>query len=363
MNNKKQTTDDLKDLHAEFDIEVGIKTKQKLQSEKDIIFPSYINGLRVTTILSDAVNKIDGPETVFIPKTVRVIEQHAFYECENLKEVIFEEGSNLEEIKELAFCDCVNLESITIPKTVTKISAMAFAGCTNLKEVKFEENSKLRRINSQAFSENYNLVDFIFPKSVETLEDNVFYDCFNLTEITIPKTLRFVRPLAFAGSGFKKIIIEEGIKAMDYIFFTSAINLETLVIPATVNKINTETLINLPAIKKYEVAPDSNYFTSINGVLYTKDKQTLVKFPEGLSGVYKVPNGVKRIGELAFTDVRKITRIILPSSIEKVGKNSFVDCENLEIHTSLTSLDNIFEDNWTNNEIKVIYTQEGNSYE
>jgi hypothetical protein len=172
-----------------------------------------------------------------------------------------------------------------------------------------------------------------------------------------------VHPLAFAGSGFKKIIIEDGIKAMEYIFFTSAINLETLVIPATVNKINTEMLINLPAIKKYEVAPDSNYFTSINGVLYTKDKQTLVKFPEGLSGVYEVSNGVKRIGELAFTDVRKIKKIILPNSIEKVSKNSFVDCENLEIHTSSTSIDKIFEDNWTNNEIKVIYTQEGNSYE
>ncbi|HHX68148.1 MAG TPA: hypothetical protein GX708_08885, partial [Gallicola sp.] len=61
--------------------------------------------------------------------------------------------------------------------------------------------------------------------------------------------------------------------------------------------------------------------------------------------------------------VRKITRIILPNSIEEVGKNSFVDCENLEIHTSSTSIDKIFEDNWTNNEIKVIYTQEGNSYE
>ena len=74
-----------------------------------------------------------------------MIEEYAFYECKNLKEVVFEEGSRLEEIVQNCFCSA-GIERIVIPRGIEKIQRGVFLRCRNLKEVVFEEGSKLKTI-------------------------------------------------------------------------------------------------------------------------------------------------------------------------------------------------------------------------
>ena len=62
---------------------------------------------------------------VVIPKSVAKIENSAFENCENLKEVVFEERSKLEEIGDYCFKNS-GLEEITLPKMLKEVGDDAF---------------------------------------------------------------------------------------------------------------------------------------------------------------------------------------------------------------------------------------------
>lgn len=63
-------------------------------------------------------------------------------------------------------------------------------------------------------------------------------------------------------------------------------------------------------------------FISIDGVVFTPDKRTLVAFPVGRSGHYTVPEDVEHIGERAFF-CTSLTSISFPSSIQSIHANAF----------------------------------------
>ena len=81
-------------------------------------------------------------EKVFIPSTVRELGEYAFAYCRQLREVVFEPGSQLETIGERCFENC-GLEEVMIPKSVRDIGNSAFCGCHNLRSLSFEEGSQL----------------------------------------------------------------------------------------------------------------------------------------------------------------------------------------------------------------------------
>lgn len=70
-------------------------------------------------------------------------------------------------------------------------------------------------------------------------------------------------------------------------------------------------------IERIEVESGNKYFKSVDGVLYSLDGETLVAFPGGRSGIYTVPNGVKKIARDAFINSTRITELHLPASFEK----------------------------------------------
>lgn len=71
---------------------------------------------------------------VFIPKSVQEIQESAFFECESLREVVFEEGSMLKSIEKLAFWNCILLEKINLPEGLERIGNMCFFE-SDLKEI------------------------------------------------------------------------------------------------------------------------------------------------------------------------------------------------------------------------------------
>ena len=65
-------------------------------------------------------------ERVFIPKSVREIQEGAFFECEKLQEVVFEEESMLKKIGKLAFWNCISLKKINLPEELELIGNWCF---------------------------------------------------------------------------------------------------------------------------------------------------------------------------------------------------------------------------------------------
>lgn len=80
------------------------------------------------------------------PETVEqslVIGEQAFFDCKNLRQVIFDPGSAVTEIQSNAFCYS-NLKSFTAPPSLRMIGDVAFRECGNLK--KFELNDDIQRL-------------------------------------------------------------------------------------------------------------------------------------------------------------------------------------------------------------------------
>lgn len=76
----------------------------------------------------------------------------AFYECENLEKVTFEEGSRLTRIGYGAFHTC-NITEIVIPASVTWIKDYAFAYCFNLSKVTYLGDKSKIRFGTDVFNE------------------------------------------------------------------------------------------------------------------------------------------------------------------------------------------------------------------
>ena len=65
-------------------------------------------------------------------------------------------------------------------------------------------------------------------------------------------------------------------------------------------------------------------YCSVGGVLFTKDMAELVAYPYGKTQIeYTVPDGVKRIGEYAFSKIDNIYKINFPESLESIGGYAF----------------------------------------
>ena len=115
----------------------------------------------------------------------------------------------------------------------------------------------------------------------------------------------------------------------------------------------TEIILDRTEIGAYEADPENPLFTSVDGVLFSKDLKTLVLYPNARAEEhYDLPAGTKEIGEYAFSDavgltsvsfpmgLEKIgqcgfyrtglTRVVLPPSVKEVGKFAFSDCVHLQ---------------------------------
>ncbi len=102
-------------------------------------------------------------------------------------------------------------------------------------------------------------------------------------------------------------------------------------IPQSVRFIHEQTFDPCFDLQAINVAADNAEYASVNGVLFNKEKTTLVRYPQGKDFVkYEVPDGVKRIGASAFFGCYQLEEIALPSSVETIGKNAFMSCQFLK---------------------------------
>ncbi|MDO4511474.1 MAG: leucine-rich repeat protein [Bacteroidales bacterium] len=83
-------------------------------------------------------------------------------------------------------------------------------------------------------------------------------------------------------------------------------------------------------LKEIAVDAANPYFTSAGGILFSKDKTTLVCYPFGKGGTtYTIPAGVTTIGDNAFRDLVNFTNITIPNGVKTIGSQTFSYCNGL----------------------------------
>ena len=69
-------------------------------------------------------------KTIIIGSSVQTIEEWAFFKCQNLEEILFEEPCQIKKLEHCCFADCSNLRKIDLPSSIENIDRYAFSACS-----------------------------------------------------------------------------------------------------------------------------------------------------------------------------------------------------------------------------------------
>jgi len=151
---------------------------------------------------------------------------------------------------------------------------------------------------------------------------------------------------AFEGcSSLESIKIPNSVTEIGYAAFGSCTALTEVTIPKSVKTIDDggafENCTNLTSIT---VDGANKYFASEEGVLFTKDKTTLLCYPRGIkASKYSVSKTVKTIGREAFINCTDLTSVSIPGSVKTIGQGAFEGCSGL---SDLTIPDSVTTTEW-----------------
>ena len=112
--------------------------------------------------------------TVEIGKDITSIGSFSFYRCNNLKTVIFAEGSAIASINKGAF-GYTGLEEIVIPASVKKLDRYSFYYSEQLHTVTFADGSQLESIDAYAFRNTTALEAVNGIPADAVVDSNAFY--------------------------------------------------------------------------------------------------------------------------------------------------------------------------------------------
>ena len=115
--------------------------------------------------------------------------------------------------------------------------------------------------------------------------------------------------------------------------FRNCTGLTSITIPNSVTAIGTAAFSNCSNLTKILVEEGNTAYTSIEGVLFSNEKTTLVAYPAAKAPDYEIPNSVTAIGNYAFYRCIGLTSITIPNSVTAIGRSAFANCTGL---TSIT---------------------------
>lgn len=335
-------------------------------------------GENVTWEFKDSTLTISGSGAI---ADYRRVADLPWYEFKNeIKELIIEDG--VTEFGEYAFSYCEKLTSVRLPNTITTINQGLFNYCRSLNKVIIPES--VTAIETSAFSYCKALTEITIPESVTVIEEIAFGHCESLAEITIPKNVTTIGAGAFYGTSLTEITVPESVTTIIGNPFNSCIKLEiinvdennpnyTSVDGVLFNKDKTE-LISYPSGKKDAIYTIPESVISITGGAFGGCQSlTSVTIPEGVTSIedstfsycvalteVTIPNSVTHIGDYVFYECTKLPKITIPEAVTSIFDNVFSNCEMLSEVTFEGSSVKFYDDVFANStNIKAVYVPKG----
>ena len=280
----------------------------------------------------------DSIKTVVIKDGVTTIEEGAFEDCENLTSITI--PASVTKIGDYAFENCTNLTHASIKSSVVSIGRYAFNNCEGLANITI--SGSLTKIGDYAFSGCSNLIDVTILGSAEIIGDYAFENCANLSRVSIKSGLTSIGKSAFIDcESLASIVLPDGVTQIGDYAFNNCKSLASLTLPASVTNIGEDVFSGCSTLARIEVDSENQNYTSLDGVLFSKDLIKIIRYPEGRSGDYTIPSNVTSIGNFAFKGCAGLTNVIIPNGVTSIGELAFSGCKNLSVVTIPDSVNNI----------------------
>jgi len=325
-----------------------------------VSIPSEIDGVKVTEIGDHAFNKhsylenIIIPDTVtriggwafaktslrsiYIPDGVKIIETHAFENCEYLEEISgavnveslgeapFNNTPWLEEQKKQNCFVCLNGvltdvsacsdSEIVIPDGVKAIGTAVFFGNSNITSVVIPDS--VTSISSAAFGLCKNLEKLVIPDSVTHLGESIIEYDEKLETVNIPAGLTEISSLTFYASGLRSAVIPEGVTVIGENAFRDSRCLKDISIPDTVTAIGTDAFLNTVWLDDRRAEDPLVMF------------KNLIVDGRTCTGNVIIPDGVEKINGYTFA-MSTATSIFVPDTVRRIETRAFSGVDDLKI--------------------------------
>jgi len=259
-------------------------------------------------------------------------------------------------IEGYAFSNRSSLTSITIPASVTNIGEDVFFGCAKLTSINVDSNNQhYSSADGVLFDKpKSELIRFprgktgsyTIPNTVVVIGNNAFARTSGLTSITIPSSVATIGDTAFAATGLRTLSLPNSITRIGSGAFTDNNNLEVVNLPDNYyaseddGKGGAYFFYGCINLKRFMASANNKYYTTVDGVLLSKDRRELIRYPYGRQGPYSIPSTVTSIKYKAFYKAEGLTSITIPASVRHIGDFAFdgSGITSLNIPNNVTSI-------------------------
>ncbi|MBR2048167.1 MAG: leucine-rich repeat protein [Oscillospiraceae bacterium] len=237
----------------------------------------------------------------------------------------------------LAYLDQV--QELLLPDTLTRIGEMSVRGCDSLTRIIVPEG--VTSIDYQAF-EDCPLESIHLPSTLTELDSHAFWQMTSLRQITLAEgnpsyavqdgllyhQIGGLRFLELCPNGIRTLVLPEDVYGFTQAAFSGCTTLEELTLCDS-RDWEPGSLVHCTSLQSIFVHDTNTLFQSVDGVIYSKDLSTLVRYPTGRAGTYTIPEGTGTIGRSAFEGCAGLTDVTLPDSIQSIDQLAFRDCTGL----------------------------------
>lgn len=220
-------------------------------------------------------------------------------------------------ICDYAFYSYPNIETVSISSSVAKIGINALSQCLNLNSIYVNPDNQY--YSSDDFGVLFDKyqetliqypihntrTSYEIPESVRIIADSSFRYCESLLNITLPQGLTVIGEEAFYSSGITSVSIPSSVTDIGKNAFGWCFNLTSFSVDSA----------------------NGSYSSDGYGVLFSKDKTELIKYPDGSKQTsYSIPESVTSITADAFENCYRLQSVTIPESVINIGSGVFFNC-------------------------------------
>lgn len=261
-----------------------------------------------------------------------------------------------QEMKNMEFTstlsDCVvtgfvdkTVQQITIPEYVNEIADAAFSGCGYLTRILVNENNAnycsvsgvlYNKTKTQIITIPVSLSgDIEIPNGLTSISDSAFAHRHNIKSVTIPESIANIGESVFANCSSLETVNWNATNCKLVDSYDSPVfygcKVKTMNILPHANYIPLSLFYKCSFLTNINVSEDNEYYKSIDGNLYSKNGQTLIKYAVAKQDkTLTITDNVTRLEDSALRDCYNLREIYISDSVTEIGVNLLTGCSYLQ---------------------------------